>query len=233
MIALSNGVESLTTAKKNIFIVDDHPVVREGLGAFIDKRETLSLCGTAENIQQALEGIAATNPDLVLVDVSLDGESGLELIRNLKALKFKGRILVSSMHDEALYAPRALEQGAHGYVMKGVDCNSILDAMERVLEGHIVLSEAMQGRLLDHKPGQKKSEDPVKLSCLSNRELQIFEMIGKGMSSRKIASVLRLSPKTVDRHRENIKTKLHLRNSIDLIQQATMWLLEQPNGHGH
>jgi DNA-binding NarL/FixJ family response regulator len=206
-----------------ILIVDDHPVVRQGLSQFIDRTPGLKVCGEAGDARAALEMIAQTGPDVVIADLSLEGMSGLDLIEEMKARHPKLPILVLSMHDETLYAERALRAGARGYVMKDKPIDEVLTAIRRVLKGEIHLSERMSGRLLQKMVGSAPDATGSLVGVLTNRELQIFELIGQGFGTRNIAAKLHLSVKTIDTHRENIKRKLNLGDSVELHQHAFLW----------
>jgi DNA-binding NarL/FixJ family response regulator len=216
------------TTRKNqrILIVDDHPVVRFGLSEAIAKTPGLTTCGEASNVSEALQQVRATSPDLAIVDISLEDENGLRLIEQIKTEYPETRILVSSFHEEAVYAPRALQAGAMGYIEKGKPIQEIVDAVLRVLEGELFLSPEMGSRLIQRAAtGKSFAHEPSEM--LSNRELEVFEMVGRGMTVNEIARRLQVSPKTVDSHRTNIKTKLKLKNSAQLTHQAFNWVREQ------
>jgi DNA-binding NarL/FixJ family response regulator len=205
--------------KSRVFLVDDHPILRQGLGKLINDQPDLAVCGEAEGPPGALEGIGRTKPDLVLLDLSLAGGDGMDLCRQLQE-RFTGLpILIVSMHDESLYAERCLRAGAMGYVMKQEPPEKVMAAMRRVLSGDIYLSEAMSAKLLRNLAGARNA-DTSPLERLSDRELEIFHLIGKGHSVRAIAEQLFLSPKTVEAHKEHIKQKLNLKTSNELLQYA-------------
>jgi DNA-binding NarL/FixJ family response regulator len=205
--------------KSKVFLVDDHPILRQGLGKLINDQPDMTVCGEAENPPHALEGIGRTKPDLVLLDLSLAGGDGMELCRQLQE-RFSGLpVLVVSMHDESLYAERCLRAGAMGYVMKQEPPDRVVSAMRKVLSGNIYLSEAMSEKLLRNFSGGRRA-DAAPLERLSDRELEIFRLIGKGHSVRAIAEQLFLSPKTVEAHKEHIKQKLNLKSSNELLQYA-------------
>lgn len=209
-----------------IVIVDDHPIVREGLVARIARQRDLEVCGEAEDVADALDVVKNTNPDLVIVDLSLKSGQGLDLIKKIKARSAETKMLVSSMYDEALYAERALRAGALGYVNKQEMSEKIIDAIRQVLDGKIYLSPYMTERLLQRAVGAVPQLQQSPIETLSNRELEIFKMIGKGMTTRSIAEDLHLSVKTVETHRENIKAKLDLPNSAELSREAVRWVME-------
>jgi DNA-binding NarL/FixJ family response regulator len=205
--------------RSKVFLVDDHPILRQGLTKLINDQPDIVVCGEAEGPPGALEGIGRTKPDLILLDLSLAGGDGLELCRQLQD-RFQGvPILIISMHDESLYAERCLRAGAMGYVMKQEPPDRVMAAMRRVLSGNIYLSDAMSAKLLRNLSGARHA-DTSPLERLSDRELEIFQLIGKGHSVRAIAEQLFLSPKTVEAHKEHIKQKLNLKSSNELLQYA-------------
>jgi DNA-binding NarL/FixJ family response regulator len=217
-----------TPGPARILIVDDHPIVRQGLSQFIAQTEDLRVCGEAGDAREALEAIRKTLPDLVIVDLSLGSASGLDLVEELKAQAPKLPILVLSMHDETLYAERALRAGARGYVMKDRPIDEVVTAARRILRGEVHLSERMSARLLQKLvSGAPQATDSL-IGTLSNRELQVFELIGQGFGTRNIAARLHLSVKTIDTHRENIKHKLSFADSVELHQHAFLWVQRMP-----
>ena len=210
-----------------ILIVDDHPLVRQGLELLINQRSGWSVSGHAGSTAEALQQLVADKPDLVLVDVSLQDGSGLELLKEVKARDPDIRMLVLSNHDESVYAERALRAGASGYVNKLEAGDKLLEAIEEVLKGKIALSRKMTERMVARAvggAGQGGIAQPIE--ALSDRELEVFELIGRGFTTRQIASKLFLSPKTVETYRESIKTKLELANSTQLVRTAVRWVLE-------
>lgn len=208
----------------NVFIVDDHPIVRQALSQLINQEPGLNVCGDAETLPQALSRIGDANPDLVIVDISLRGASGIELIKSLKTRYPDLSVLVLSMHDESLFAERALRSGAMGYITKQEATEKVLTAIRRVLSGEIYLSEQMASRMLRKMVAGRDEEGGSALECLSNRELQVFELIGHGKATREIASDLHVSVKTVETHRARIKEKLQLKTAAELIQHAVQWV---------
>ncbi|SRR5579862_981723 len=207
-----------------VVVVDDHPMLRERLAHLINKEEDMTICGEADNIQQAMEIIQQTNPDIAIVDITLHGSSGLELIKNLKAAGCGVPVLVLSMHDESLYAQRALRAGARGYVTKHQASETVMIAIRRVLQGEVYLSEHLTSRILKTlvETGSKV-EGPV-VDRLTDRELEVFQLIGHGRATREIAETLHLGIKTVDTYRERIKQKLHLQNAAELHHRAMQWV---------
>jgi len=209
--------------KRQILIVDDHPIVRQGLRRMFEAEADLAVCGEAESEPVAREAIRARKPDIVVVDLSLERGDGIELVRQMHAEIPELRMLVLSMHDETIYAERLLAAGAMGYIMKQAASDQLLIAVRRVLDGRTYVSETVQ-RSLDQRAGENsrsETNDPV--SRLSNREVQILNMIGRGMSSREIAQEFTLSVKTIESHRQTIKHKLGLATNSQLLQYAMKW----------
>jgi DNA-binding NarL/FixJ family response regulator len=213
--------------KSRIFLVDDHAMFREGLRQLIDRESDFLVSGDAADFDEALSGIAREIPDLVITDISLSGSSGIELIKSLKVQYPELPVLVVSMHEESLYAERALRAGAMGYVMKQEPAKVVKAAVRKVLGGDIHLSEkmaaAMLGKLV-HEKGDEKAVSPIE--NLSNRELEVFRMLGEGKASREIAQRLDLSVATINSFRNRIKEKLNFKNSTELILHAVHWVRE-------
>jgi DNA-binding NarL/FixJ family response regulator len=210
--------------KARVFIVDDHPVVRSGLAVIVDAQPDMAVCGDAESARQVRKRLAECQPDVLLLDVSLADASGIELIKELRGWHPGLRVLVVSMHDEKLYAERALRAGAHGYVMKDAPADRVVAAIRKIVAGGIFVSPAMTTRLLSRIAGGEASAERLPMALLSDRELEVFEFIGRGMRTRDVAETLHLSIKTVESHRSNIKRKLKLPNAIALLQYATHWV---------
>lgn len=203
--------------RQKILIVDDHPIVRYGLTQLISRERNLSVCGEAEDVAGAMDAIAKARPDLVLVDITLQGaRSGIELTKQIKAKYTDLPVLVVSMHDERLYAEHVLLAGARGYIMKKEPTGRLVAAIRKVLAGGIYLSDEIKTEMVEtlytRRPGRDKSPATV----LSEREIEVFHLIGSGMGMRQIAKQLHLSIKTVETHRERIKEKLNLRSSVEL-----------------
>lgn len=210
--------------KKRIVIVEDHPIVSRGMAQLINFEEDICTVGEAETTFTAHEILERERPDLVLVDLSLKGGSGLELIKDIKKLYPKMMIIVVSLHDENVYAERVMRAGANGYIMKSEATESILTAIRQVLKGGIYLSPNMQTKMLNKiVSGINNSVDTVDL--LSDREFEVFEMVGKGITTKKTAMELNLSIKTIETYKSHIKTKLNIKGSTELIQFATEWSL--------
>jgi DNA-binding NarL/FixJ family response regulator len=213
-------------SKKRIFIVDDHPIMRQGLAQLINLESDLEVVGDAPDAKSALTAIMEVKPDLVIVDISLPGKNGLELIKDLKASCDGILMLVHSMHDESLYVERVLRAGAHGYIMKHEGGKKFLDAMRRVIKGEIYVSQEMSGKILEIFSGRRPSStDPVE--ALSDRQFEIFQMIGQGKGTRSIAENLNVSVKTIDAHRAHIKEKLGLKSGNELVRFAVRWVENQ------
>jgi DNA-binding NarL/FixJ family response regulator len=221
MSAHSKPASALT--KHRILLVDDHAIVREGFAEVINGHTDLQVCGEAESAPAAMQAVENLKPDLVVVDLSLHGGSGLDLIKNLKALHPLLPILVLSMHDETLYAERALRAGALGYVTKRQDSSTLMQAIHEVLCGHVFLSPTMRERMLLKAVGNRPQPERSGTARLSDREVEVFQMIGEGLTTRQIARKLHLSISTVETHRAHIKEKLHLGNGPELIRAAVEW----------
>ncbi len=213
------------TGKHKVLIVDDHPIVRHGLGELIARQPDLEMCGEAADAAEALRQVETNRPDVAVVDISLGDDNGIELVERIRALYPEVKMLVSSMHDEKTFAGRAMRAGALGYINKRESIRKVVDAVRQVLRGEIYLSPQMAKTLLHRAAvGEPLDHDPI--DTLSNRELEVFEMIGQGISTQQIARKLRLSPRTIESHRKNIKTKLNLPNSAQLSRSAFQWVQE-------
>ena len=209
--------------KKRVFLVDDHPAMRQGLKELINQEPDLAVCGEAGDIPSALENIRKTKPDVVIVDLTLKEASGLDLIKDLKVRFSALPALVLSMHNEALYAERSIRAGARGYIMKEATTENIVQAIRCVLSGDIYLSSEASSKVLKKMAGaQSGKEDPVE--SLSDRELEVFKFIGEGLRTRDVAARLHLSVKTVESYRENVKQKLNLDNAAKLTRAAVEWV---------
>ncbi len=219
--AKRSGVKAKRTT---VFIVDDHAIVRRGLEQLINQETDLVVCGEAENMQTALEAMKTLRPDVALVDLSLGGESGLELIKDIKVRYPTVAVLVLSMHDELFYAERALRAGAKGYIMKLQAADQILGAIRQILSGEIYLSGPMAAKVLRKVAGGKSEISRSPIERLSDRELEVFQLIGIGVGTRHIAERLSRSVKTVETYREHIKQKLDLKDATELTQAAIQWL---------
>jgi DNA-binding NarL/FixJ family response regulator len=208
----------------SIAIVDDHPLVREGLAARIAAQPDMEVCGEADGIESALELILGKRPALVIVDIALRDGHGIDLIKRIVAAGVNTRMLVVSAYDESLFAERALRAGALGYINKQELQGKVVEALRTVLRGERYLSSAMAQRLIAQAIGSKAAQGGTE--ALTDRELQIFQLVGRGKSTREIANELNVSVHTIDSHREHIRAKLDLRNGTELIQRAVQWHME-------
>ncbi len=213
------------TAQRRVLIVDDHPIVRQGLRRMIEPEPDLVVCGEVQTEREARAAIRALSPDVVIVDISLAQGDGLELVRDVHAQRPELPMLVLSMHDELIYAQRLLAAGASGYIMKHAASDQLLIALRQVLNGEVYLSESLATNLgrgrVEGSPGSNSGGDPIER--LSNRELQVLSLIGRGLSSREAAESLGLSVKTVETHRQSLKRKLNLATNAQLLQYAINW----------
>lgn len=217
---------SVAARATSVLIVDDHPIVREGLAALLSNYPEFRVCGEAGDIATALTFVDASSPDVAIVDISLQDENGLDLIRRIKSRNQNVRILVASMYDESLYAERALAAGAMGYINKQVAGRNIVSAIRQILDGRIYLSDQMTSRLLTHAAGRQPSACARPDSVLTNREIEVFRLIGNGLPTTGIAERLHVSVKTVETHRQKIKLKLGLSNASELSREAAHWVLQ-------
>lgn len=212
--------------KKRLFLVEDHPVTREGFAQLINYQSDLQVCGQAGSVSKAIVGIETLKPDAVIVDISLAESNGLELIKHVKARYPTLGILVLSTHDESLYAERALRAGARGYVMKQAPTSEVMKAIREVLAGGLYLSDDIRTKLV-HKQLHHGPQRGTDIDRLSDRELEIFELIGNGHTTRKISGKLNLSVSTIETHRAHIKEKLRLTNAVELVRRAVEWVGDQ------
>ncbi|MFZ7127964.1 MAG: response regulator [Desulfobacterales bacterium] len=213
----------MTEKKRRILVVEDHPIFRLGLREFINQEDDLTVCGEAEDVSFAWKEIHRLRPDLVIADITLHESDGIELVKEITRRFRDLPVLILSMHDEFLYAERALHAGARGYIMKAEAMEVVVTAIRQVLEGKIYLNERVKeyilANLARHPLGQEKSP----INRLTNRELEVFSLIGQGLSTREIADRLHLSIKTIGTHRERIKWKLNLKSANELLRHAVHW----------
>ncbi len=209
-----------------ILLVDDHPVARQGVRLLIEAAHDLTVCGEAPDADTAMTLISKLNPDLVIVDLSLKGKPGLELIKDIKARDENLPMLVLSMHDESMYAERVLRAGARGYIMKQEATDKILQAIRRILAGEIYVSETIAARVLRQLTASGNQPLKSSLDLLTDRELEVFQFLGQGKPVRDIAKMLHLSTKTIEAHREHIKEKLNLASSSELLRMAIQVAME-------
>ncbi len=210
--------------KSKVYLVDDHPIVRQGLIKLIEQEDALEVCGEAGSAGEALAEIQKVGPDVILVDISLEDSNGLELIKTIDDLGLRIPTLVLSMHDESLYAEHALKAGASGYVMKQAAATTLIQAIEKVLDGEIYVSKTMSSQMLKLAFRGNGERPRSGAEALSLRELEVFDLIGRGNSTREIAEQLSLSVKTIETYRAHIKDKLHLRSGTELMQRAVHWV---------
>jgi|ERR1700728_717047 DNA-binding NarL/FixJ family response regulator len=227
-MAVATKSEGMTrTRKKTVFVVDDHPLLRQGLAMLINRESDLMVCGEAEEAPTAMKALAAARPDIVIADISLNGPDGLDLLKNLRILYPDLPVLILSMHDESIYAERALRARANGYIMKQEATEKVLVAVRRILDGEIYLSYRMANKLLQQYMSGQTAETDSRLTALSDRELEVFRLIGDGLGTRRIAEVLHLSIKTVESYQAHLKEKLSLRTGRELMQHAIQWKLSE------
>jgi DNA-binding NarL/FixJ family response regulator len=215
------------TAKARVLLVDDHPIVRQGLGQLINEELDLSVVSEAEDFQQALTSLESTPVDVAIVDISLKERSGIELIKEIRSRHPDLPILVLSMHDESLHAERVLRAGAKGYIMKQEATEQVMNAIRRVLRGEVYLSERMASRMVNRLVAGPQNVGGSPIERLSDREFEVFQMIGHGVGPSEIAEKLGLSVKTVETHRERIKEKLNLASGSELIRYAMQYVMDE------
>ena len=209
--------------KKRVLVVDDHPIVRQGLALLINREPDLLVCGEAEEATGALEALAAAKPDLLIVDISLNGPDGIDLLKQIRTTHPTLPVLILSMYDESIYAERALRAGASGYIMKQEATEKVLVALRRILNGEIYVSERISNQILRQYITGSRMVRNSSIGDLSDRELEVFRLIGEGHGTRQIAEELHLSIKTVESYQAHIKEKLSLRNARELMQRAFQW----------
>jgi len=219
--------EATESRKIKVFLVEDHPLFRDQLRQLICKDLEMIVCGEADNVEQALTTMQEQRPDIAIVDITLRGSSGLELIKKLKAQESNIPVLVLSMHDELIYGERALRAGARGYITKYAASSEVKQAIRKVLDGEIYLSEGMTAQILQRLSGKGASLGAPVTELLTNRELEVFQLVGHGRNTHEIAQHLQLGEPTIDTYRARIKEKLRLKNSAELYHRATKWVTEQ------
>jgi DNA-binding NarL/FixJ family response regulator len=222
--------KSAAQNKKRILIVDDHPMMRQGLAQLISVESDLTICAEAESAEAALNVVGKLKPDLVLADISLPGKNGLELIKDFQAIQPGLPVLVISMHDESLYAERVLRAGGRGYIMKQEGGKKLMLALRQVLAGKIYVSEKISADILEMFSGRRTGTEGSPVEKLTDREFEVFQHIGQGKGTREIAEKLHLSVKTVEVHRANIKAKLKLNSASELVHFAVRWAESQGGG---
>ncbi len=210
--------------KTRIILVEDHPIFRKGLAQLINNDRSMEIVGEAEDSLEALRIVKEQKPDMVIVDITLKDRNGIELIKDIRLRFPEMLIIVLSMHDEKIYAERALRAGARGYIMKQEAPETILKAINHVLNDNIYVSNEIATRIFSMFFDGKNKDESSPIDLLTDRELEVFQLIGQGFGTREIAGKLHISVKTVENHRAHIKEKLNLKSAIELVQQATLWL---------
>ncbi|MGA9356423.1 MAG: response regulator transcription factor [Terriglobales bacterium] len=214
-------------AKQRILVVDDHPIVRQGLALLINREADLVVCGEAEEATGAIHVLASSHPDVLILDISLNGPDGLDLLKTIRTTHPALPVLILSMHDESIYAERALRAGANGYIMKQEATEKVLVAVRRILSGEIYVSDRIANKMLKHYITGSGTLRNSSIADLSDRELEVFRLIGEGHGTRQIAEELHLSIKTVESYQAHIKEKLSLRSSRELMQRAIQWNMNE------
>jgi DNA-binding NarL/FixJ family response regulator len=222
MTAIPSGLK-----KKRVLVVDDHPIVRQGLALLINREPDLIVCGESEDARTAMQSIITANPDILVVDISLNGPDGLDLLKDVRTRYPNLPVLILSMHDESVYAERALRAGAQGYIMKQEASEKVLVALRRILSDEIYVSERISNRMLHRYIGSSTQRRPSSVAALTDRELEVFRLIGQGRSTRQIAEQLHISMKTVESYQAHIKEKLSLRSARELVQHAIQWSVSE------
>jgi DNA-binding NarL/FixJ family response regulator len=219
------------TKKCRILLVDDHPIVRQGLALLIDREPDLSVCGEAEGAHTAFHAITTLCPDLVVLDISLSGPDGLDVLKEIRTKTTNLPVLILSMHDESIYAERAMRAGANGYIMKQEATEKVLVAIRRILQGEVYLSDRLTNTMLQQYVRGTPSTKSSPLVTLTDRELEVFRLIGEGHSTRQIADELHLSVKTIESYQAHIKEKLALKDARELVQHAVEWTVNLNGGY--
>jgi DNA-binding NarL/FixJ family response regulator len=214
---------STAEMRSRVLIVDDHPMMRYGIVRLIEQEPDLVVCGEAENASRALAAVRALKPQVILADLTMPGGEGLEFIKDVRSLHPEIAVLVVSMHDEALYAERALRAGARGYIMKNEGGEKLVEAIRQVLQGKTYVSENMSGKVLEIFSGRRRRTDDTTIGKLTDREFEVFRLLGQGLTTREIGQQLRLGTKTVETHRFHIREKLGLKSGPALIKYAVRW----------
>jgi DNA-binding NarL/FixJ family response regulator len=221
---------SVPTKKCRVLLVDDHPIIRQGLGLLIDRETDLSVCGEADGAHSAFHAIETLRPDIVVLDISLSGPDGLDVLKEIRMKTASLPVLILSMHDETIYAERAMRAGANGYIMKQEATEKVLVAIRRILQGEVYLSDRLTNTMLQQYVRRGSTAKGSPLLNLTDRELEVFRLIGVGHGTRQIADELHLSVKTIESYQAHIKEKLALRNARELVQHAIEWTVNLSGG---
>jgi DNA-binding NarL/FixJ family response regulator len=219
----TNNCLTTDQMQSRLLVVDDHPMTRYGIVRLIEQQPDLVVCGEAENASRALAAIRDLKPQVVLADLTMPGGEGLEFVKDMRSLHPEIAVLVVSMHDEALYAERALRAGARGYIMKNEGGEKLVEAIRQVLQGKTYVSENMSGKVLEIFSGRRRRADDTTIGKLTDRQFEVFRLLGQGMTTREIGQQLRLGTKTVETHRLHVREKLGLRSGPALIKYAVRW----------
>jgi DNA-binding NarL/FixJ family response regulator len=219
------------TKKSRVLLVDDHPIVRQGLALLIDREPDLAVCGEAEGAHSAFHAITTLRPDIVVLDISLSGPDGLDVLKEIRSKTASLPVLILSMHDESIYADRAMRAGANGYIMKQEATEKVLVAIRRILQGEVYLSDRLTNTMLQQYVRGAAPTEKSPLVNLTDRELEVFRLIGEGHGTRQIADELHLSVKTIESYQAHIKEKLALRNARELVQHAIEWTVNLKGGY--
>jgi DNA-binding NarL/FixJ family response regulator len=222
---------SVPAKKCRVLLVDDHPIIRQGLGLLIDRETDLSVCGEADGAHSAFHAIETLRPDIVVLDISLSGPDGLDVLKEIRMKTASLPVLILSMHDETIYAERAMRAGANGYIMKQEATEKVLVAIRRILQGEVYLSDRLTNTMLQQYVRRGSAAKGSPLLNLTDRELEVFRLIGVGHGTRQIADELHLSVKTIESYQAHIKEKLALRNARELVQHAIEWTVNLNGGY--
>lgn len=229
---MATNAQVLSQTKKcRVLLVDDHPIVRQGLALLIDREADLSVCGEADGAHSAFHAITTLRPDIVVLDISLSGPDGLDVLKEIRMKASSLPVLILSMHDESIYAERAMRAGANGYIMKQEATEKVLVAIRRILQGEVYLSDRLTNAMLQQYVRGASSAKESPLVNLTDRELEVFRLIGEGHGTRQIADELHLSVKTIESYQAHIKEKLALRNARELVQHAIEWTVNLKGGY--
>ena len=219
--------QNVECRKNRVFVVDDHPIVRHGLAELINREPDLAVCGEAGDVHKALQSISALKPDILILDISLNGPDGIELLKNVRLRDVALPVLVLSMHDESIYAERALRAGANGYIMKDEAPEKVLLALRRILGREVYVSDQVANKMLQVYIGRSSVLTHTPVAGLTDRELEVFRLIGEGRATRQIAEELHLSVKTVESYQAHIKEKMSFRSARELMRHAVQWVINE------